>query len=77
MLQMQIAVMGWFQLSAMHLPSPRRCRAYERDDFWWDHMWNNRYDEDYHGGNRWKRDFCMSVDMFVELVRKLTPTGGG
>ena len=71
--QMQMSMMGLFQLTAMQLPSARRCRAYERHDFWFSDLWNNRGDDEYHGGDRWKKDFRMNVDTFLKLVNKLRP----
>ena len=71
--QLQMSILGLLQVSTLQMPSVRRCRAYERHDFWFQDLWDNRHDEDYHGGQRWKRDFRMRVDTFLKLVRKLTP----
>ena len=58
---------------ALLLPSPRQCWVYPREDSWFTGMWENRFDETYHGGHRWKKDFRMSIDTFLNLVHRLTP----
>ena len=57
----------------LQLPIPRSCSAYDREEFWFRDLWENRFDESYHGGGRWRGDFRMRSDSFNKLVHKLTP----
>ena len=47
---------------SLELPNPRACRAYEREESWWQELWAHRFDENYHGGHRWKQDFRMKAN---------------
>ena len=71
MMQMHVMMSGFIQLAL--LPSPRRCWVYERQDCWFQDLWDHRFDDDYQGGNRWKRDFRMTIETFKKLIDRLTP----
>ena len=64
---------GFSQLISLGLRSPRSCRAYDRQEFWFQDLWTHRFDETYQGGGRWKRDFRMKAETFTSLVNILTP----
>ena len=55
------------------LPTPRRCWSYERQECWFQDLWDHPFDERYHGGDRWRRDFGMNIETFVKLDGRLTP----
>ncbi|XP_066934341.1 uncharacterized protein [Clytia hemisphaerica] len=50
---------------------PRSVWAYEREERWFDELWNNRFNDDYLA--RWKADFRMSGSTFSKLVYLLRP----
>ena len=48
---------------------PRRIRALDRDECWFEDLWDNGHNPDYM--NRWKEDFRMSRWTFEKLVNLL------
>lgn len=50
---------------------PRSVWAFEREERWFDELWNNRYNEEFL--DRWRADFRMSGVTFAKLVYLLRP----
>ena len=49
--------------------APRRIWTLDRDESWFEDLWDNRHNPDYI--NRWKEDFRMSGRTFEKLVNLL------
>ena len=58
---------GNASILSLTLPQPRRIWQLERQEIWFETMWEHRYDNDYQ--IYWKADFRMSGESFQKLAR--------